>query len=235
MIGNARSPAAFVLVLVMLAAPARGLAAAKPAVEDVVRRLQERYDRTSDFVADFRQTVEVPTLERALESNGRVFYKRPGRMRWEFQKPEQQTIVADGTTLWVYQPEQEQVLKAPFRAAFRSTTPVSFLFGVGKLEQDFRPSVMSADEQTVRLRLEPKKKDADIGLLVLTVARETWDIRGAEVTDPLGNVTRLEFTNLEREVGLEDGRFRFDVPDGVDVVESPDLFGGSTDESGALP
>ena len=91
-------------------------------VAEVVRRLQARYDSTKDFTADFTQTVEAATLGQPLESSGQVFFKRPGRMRWEFAAPEKQTIVADGQTLWVYQPEHHQVLKAPFRAAFQSAT-----------------------------------------------------------------------------------------------------------------
>ena len=48
-----------------------------------------------------------------------------------------QTVVADGTTLWLYQPKEQQVMKAPFDAAFRSTTPISFLTGVGRITDDF--------------------------------------------------------------------------------------------------
>jgi outer membrane lipoprotein carrier protein len=191
-----------------------------PEASEIVRLLQERYDRTSDFTADFVQTVHVATLERTLQSRGTVEFKRPGRMRWEFLAPERQTIVADGETLWIYQPDQHQVLKAPFRAAFRSTTPVSFLLGVGKLAQDFRASVLGGDDRTVRLRLEPKIA-SDLGTLVLAVNRQTGDIQGAEVTDPLGNVTELSFSNFRREVGLDDARFRFEIPEGADVVESP--------------
>ncbi len=191
-----------------------------PKVDEVVRRLQQRYDATSDFTADFTQAVDVPTLGKTLTSKGRVFFKRPGRMRWEFLEPEVQTIVADGTTLWVYQPDHRQVMKAAFRAAFQSATPVTFLFGVGKLVDDFRTSLVSVTEDVLRLRLEPKR-DAEIGTLVVTVNRKTYDIVGAEISDPLGNVTRLAFSNLKRGVGLTDSQFTFEPPPGVDVVEAP--------------
>jgi len=73
--------------------------ASQPKVGEVVRRLQARYDSTKDFTADFSEAVEAATLGKTLESSGQVFFKRPGRMRWEFVEPEQQTIVADGQTL----------------------------------------------------------------------------------------------------------------------------------------
>jgi outer membrane lipoprotein carrier protein len=199
------------------------LAEAAPKVDEVVRRLQARYDETKDFTAEFVQAVDVESLGRTLESHGRVAFKRPGRMRWEFLAPEEQTIVADGETLWIYQPKHEQVLKAPFQVAFQSAMPVSFLLGIGRLAEDFDPEILSADERKIRLRLEPKN-DADIGELVLTVDAKSYDVVSATVTDPLGNETRLTFTNLRHGVGLPDSTFAFEVPDGVDVVEAP---GGS--------
>ena len=190
-------------------------------VAEVVRRLQARYDSTKDFTADFTQTVEAATLGKPLESSGQVFFKRPGRMRWEFVTPEKQTIVADGQTLWLHQPEHHQVLKAPFRAAFQSATPISFLFGVGKLSSDFDAALLPSEKpDAVRLKLVPKR-EPEIGVLVLDVSPQTYDILAAEVTDPLGNVTRLRFANMKRDVGLDDAKFTFRAPPGTDVVQSP--------------
>jgi outer membrane lipoprotein carrier protein len=195
--------------------------ASAPKVGDVVRKLQTRYEATKDFTADFTQAVEAATLGKTLESSGQVFFKRPGRMRWEFLEPEKQTIVADGQTLWVYQPDHHQVLRTPFRAAFQSATPVSFLLGVGELSKEFDPSlVTSPGADVIRLKLVPKQ-EREIGVLVLDVDPRTYDIAAAEVTDPLGNVTRLKFSNLKRDVGLTDSNFTFKTPPGTDVVEPP--------------
>ena len=204
--------------------PAKSAASAGAAnakTDEVVKKLQARYDATSDFTADFAQVVEVSTLGQKLESKGQVYFKRPGKMRWEFTEPDAQTIVADGTTLWIYQPEHHQVLKAPFRAAFQSATPLSFLFGVGKLREDFNASLPpGTDASRIRLKLVPKQ-DREIGTLILDLDPKSYDIVAAEVTDPLGNVTRLAFTNLKRGVGLDDAKFKFTVPPGTDVVEPP--------------
>ena len=192
-----------------------------PKVAEVVKKLQARYDATRDFTADFTQTIEAATLGQPLKSSGVVFYKRPGRMRWEFTAPDEQPIVADGKTLWVYQPEHRQVLKAPFRAAFQSATPVSFLFGVGKLASDFDASLVGGDSaDVIRVKLVPKR-EREIGTLILDVNRTTYDILAAEVTDPLGNVTRLAFSNVKRDVGVDDAKFTFRAPPGTDIVEAP--------------
>jgi outer membrane lipoprotein carrier protein len=201
--------------------PASSAAPASPKTDEAVKKLQARYDATKDFTADFTQEVDVPTLGQKLQSSGQVFFKRPGKMRWEFAEPDPQTIVADGTTLWVYQPQHHQVLKAPFRAAFQSATPLSFLFGVGKLREDFNASLLpDTDASRLRMKLVPKQ-DREIGTIVLDVDPKSYDIVGAEITDPLGNVTRLVFTTMKRDVGLDDAKFEFVVPPGTDVVEPP--------------
>lgn len=192
-------------------------------VEDVVRRVQERYDATHDFTAKVIQKLRVTSLDKTLTSEGTVAFKKPGRMRWEFKEDDPQIIVADGTTLWFYRPQEQQVFKAPFDAAFRSTTPISFLTGVGRIAQDFDVTLNgeSVDGKLLYLQLVPKRDAGDVGVLRLRVTRDSADIRGAEVYDPLGNVSILEFEDVQRNLDLPDSRFEFEVPPGVDVISAP--------------
>lgn len=216
---RARRP--WLCALVIALAPAAGGRALD--VGEIVRKVQERYDATRDFTADVTQEMTVASLGKTITSHGTVAFKKPGKMRWELTQNDKQVIVADGTTLWLYQPEERQVLKTPFDAAFRSSTPASFLTGVGRITQDFTATLdgESPDGQVLYLMLIPRRTDADVGKLRLTVARDTFDIRGAEVHDPLGNVSRLQFDHMRRNVGLTDDQFVFQIPPGVDVIRAP--------------
>lgn len=196
-------------------------AGAEESAEQIVRRVQERYDSTADFTAHVKQELVLSSAGKTLSATGTVSYKRAGRMRWTLENHEKQIIVADGTTLWFYQPEEKQVLKAPFQMAFRSSVPISFLIGVGKIAEDFDVAVASSDDTRIRLDMTPRQGGTEVGRMQLTVDRAAYDVVGAEVKDPMGNVTRLEFSDLRRNVGLEDSVFHFDVPAGVDVVEAP--------------
>lgn len=189
----------------------------------VARRVQERYDATESFTADVVQSMRVASLDKTLTSHGTVAFKKPGRMRWEFTKSERQLIIADGEMLWFYRPGEEQVFKAPFDRAFRSTTPISFLTGVGSIVADFNPSLdgESADGKLLYLLLVPKVAGSDVGQLRLFIDRKDADIHGAEVRDPLGNVSTLEFNNLRRNVRLDDDQFVFEVPKDVDIITAP--------------
>ena len=119
------------------------------------------------------------------------------------------------------QPDEQQVMKAPFKAAFRSSTPISFLTGVGRLSDDFEVTPDGQGNGVVYLALKPRKSEGDLGRLRLGVDARTYDIVAAEVVDPVGNVTRLRFSGLRRNTGLDDAQFRFEVPANVDVIEAP--------------
>ena len=214
------------LLLLVLLGTGRGLGAAEPGAAGLAQRVQARYDATEDFTANVIQEMTVASLGKTIRSEGTVAFKKPGKMRWEFPGDAAQTIVADGTTLWLYQPAEKQVLKAPFQAAFSSSTPISFLAGVGRISEDFDVSVAGdatgpVADDVVDLLLVSKRDADNVGRLRLTVVRDSGDIRAAAITDPLGNVTRLEFSNMQRNVHLGAERFVFEVPPGVDVITAP--------------
>ena len=193
---------------------------AAPAFADVVDKVQARYDQTKDFTANVQQELVMASAGKTMKASGKVAFKKPGKMRWTLTEGVSQVIVADGKTLWFYEPDEQQVLKAPFQNAFRSSTPISFLTGVGRLKSDFDVKVEDGGGGPLRLRLQPRG-DSDLGALILTVDPTSYDIVGAEVTDPIGNITKLQFSDLHRNVGLSDDAFHFEAPPGVDVVEAP--------------
>ena len=99
--------------------------------DQIVDQLQKSYDSIADFTADFRQETELTTLKKTLKAWGKVTYKRPGKMLWRFDEPKNQWVLADGKSLYFYQPDQKQVLKTPLKNAFRTDVPLTFLLGIG--------------------------------------------------------------------------------------------------------
>jgi outer membrane lipoprotein carrier protein len=216
-------PASVLAETKVASSPVRSTAAGDcPDPATIVRKLQERYDETRAFKAEFRQEMKVASLGVSDEADGTVVFKKPGKMRWDFQTPRAQQIVSDGTTLWIYQPDDRQVLKASFKGAFVSTTPVSFLLGVGRITDQFRPQPDARGCTAARLYVSLAAKSAeDIGALAFGVDRTTFDIVEAAVTDPLGNVTTLTFSNIARNVEIPDSTFEFQIPSGIDVLTPP--------------
>ncbi|HXJ32512.1 MAG TPA: outer membrane lipoprotein chaperone LolA [Candidatus Eisenbacteria bacterium] len=200
----------------VLVASTSGAASVKEALD----KLQARYDTTKTMEADFQQTVESPTLAAPLKTSGKVAFEKPNRMRWDYDPPDKQTIVGDGATLWLYQPDMNQVIKTPLGEAFQAATPLTFLSGLGRLERDFTVTLESETKDAWVLKLVPKK-DAALGTLRLTVRKDDASIAEARITDSVGTTTRIAFSNEKRNGTIEAARFTFTPPAGVDVVKPP--------------
>jgi outer membrane lipoprotein carrier protein len=194
--------------------------AAGDVLKDALARLQTRYETTRTLSADFHQTIESPTLATPLESKGTVAFEKPNRMRWEYEAPDPQLIVGDGTTLWIYQPDDKQAIKAPLGEVFQATTPVSFLAGLGHVDRDFTATLEREEPERWVLRLEPKVEKR-LGTLVLVVRKADAGVDEARITDSLGTTTRLRLSGEKRNVDLDPKLFRFTPPPGVDVVKPP--------------
>ena len=103
----------------------------------LLRCVQDRYGALRDLSAAFTQESRVASLGRTRTRAGRLFFQAPGRMRWEYDGPEPQLIVADGKQLWFHRPERKQVVVQPMDAAFTRQTPLLFLLGRGDFAAEF--------------------------------------------------------------------------------------------------
>lgn len=185
----------------------------------IVEGLQKSYDSIIDFVADFRQETEIKTLDRNIKAWGKVYYKRPGKMLWRYEEPKGQWVLADGKSLYYYQPGEKQVLKSPLKNAFRSDVPLSFLLGIGNLKKDFKASVKGSEQGDHVVELSPKGEMGGVGEILLGVEPRSFDIRWARIRDAAGNLTTVRLSNLRKGTGLKDSLFVFSPPEGADLVE----------------
>lgn len=189
-------------------------------LDTALAKLQARYEQTRTMRARFTQTVESPTLAGALEASGTVLFAKPNKMRWTYAAPDPQVIVGDGTDLWIYQPDLQQVIRTPLARAFESRTPLTFLAGLGSVQRDFDARLLGQTDSTWELQLDPKG-DAELGVLVIVLRKADASLAEARITDPIGTTTRLRFFDEARNVEIDPAEFRFEPPDGVDVVRPP--------------
>ena len=142
-------------------------------------------------------------------------------MRWEYTNPEQQLLVSDGRTMWFYVAEDAQVIVQDAEDAYGSRTPVTFLSGMGKLQNDFYMKLLpdSTPDTGYKLELLPKQPQSDLAKLILTVDPATFRIVHTAVYDPYGNITDVYLENVEPNTNPPDDLFTFDIPDGVDVIQ----------------
>src|SRR6266540_1328070 len=131
------------------------------ALDDLVARVQAQYERTTHLHAQFRQEIRVRGFDQAHTGAGQVWILKPGMMRWEYTKPERQTIIANGDMLWIYLPEERQVIRDRVHESLGSRTPALFLAGQARLTELFAvtgPSSQAPGEEgLLRLELTPKQ------------------------------------------------------------------------------
>jgi outer membrane lipoprotein carrier protein len=199
--------AGLLMLLCLLANPLR--AGATP---DYVR------DFFHDLVtlrADFDQQVIDSENRLTQSSSGRMWIKRPGRFRWDYEQPYRQQLVADGERLWSYDEDLEQVTVRP-AAEVLTATPAMLLSGEQPLEDVFFMEQTDTGTAEQSVRLSPKSDDSNITALALFFS--SGSLARIEARDSFGNTTIFSFTNLERNPVLESGLFRFVPPAGADVI-----------------
>src|SRR5437667_9599829 len=137
----ARSVALAVLGLgiAWLAAPVR---AGEP-VKELVRKVEARYQKTTDLTAEFSQSTDIRGFAKPLQSSGRVYLKRPGKLRWDYLAPTLEQIFVDNDKVQFYIPEHKQVLVGQLSKLADSQAPLQLLQGIGRLDALYRVSQTS--------------------------------------------------------------------------------------------
>ena len=188
-------------------------------LKQVLDRLQRHYHATNSFTAKFNEeiaTVGAPKRNR----EGTVSFRKPGRMRWEFETPDKQTIVSDGETLYTYDPDLNQVVETPLKQALKSSSATSFLLGIGNINRDFKAAFAHPATPTglVDLILDAKTGGykIEVGL-----DPESYNLMTLTLTDQLGDVTKIGFSDIHDNVEMPDSMFAFKTPAGADVVTAP--------------
>jgi outer membrane lipoprotein carrier protein len=188
-------------------------------LKQVLDRLQRHYRDTNSFTAKFNEeiaTVGAPKKNRT----GTVSFRKLGRMRWEFDDPEKQTIVSDGETLYSYDPDLNQVVETPLKQALKSSSATSFLLGIGNINRDFKAAFAHPATPTglVDLILDAKSGGYEIQV---GLDPKSYNLMTLTLTDQLGDVTRIDFSDIHDNVELSDSIFAFKTPTGADVVTAP--------------
>jgi outer membrane lipoprotein carrier protein len=214
------------LVSTLLAASTSPAAEARLDLEAVVNRVQRRYDTATDFRARFTQRLTSAALGRKTNSAGTVMFKKPGRMRWDYEKPERSTYVSEGGVLWLYEPDDQQVFKQALKAS-QLPAALAFLTGKGKLAAEFH---IARPEKTAYglagdylLALAPKVAEPQVKSILFVVDPITFDVRESVITDGQGNVNDLTFADIRMGTHIPDAQFHFSPPAGVRVIDTAKL------------
>ncbi len=192
--------------------------------EELSTKLQNALQGAADFSADFKHThFAAARRGKGRSESGKVFLKKPGLMRWDYDKPTLKYFVVDGERLWFYKPEEAQVIvNDKFKEADISAG-LSFLWSTKKLGEEFEvrhftgPDPQGQPVPKDAIKLTPKKPDPNVKDVVFYLD-EHGLVQKAMSKDHLGNINVLELSHIQLNQGLKKEAFLFVPPDGVKVI-----------------
>ena len=231
----------FFSLILLIASVSPSLAADRTvALKDVLVALEKGYATLQDVQADFSQKTVISGMKKEQRGSGEVFLKRPGSatamFRFNYAKPKQQ-IISNGKQVWFYLPDNRQVMVSSVAEMFKggNTIALSYLTGLGHVSRDF--NVSFAKEARDRngnhqLELIPKKPTPVLAKLQLSVSAEAverfiqqgsvkdiFPVVSSIIFDAAGNETRIDYSHARVNRGIDNEKFSFRIPEGVEVVK----------------
>jgi outer membrane lipoprotein carrier protein len=213
------------LILSLLSLPACVFSDELPAVSDIAQKLQSSYEKTKDLKADFVQEATIKSIKKTEREEGKVFFKNPKNMLWEYTKPQGKKLIINSQTAWLYLAKEKVVYKQKSESIFQSKFLINFFSGSGKLKNDFvikyaEPKAYDKDGDYL-LVLTPREKTAACNSVKLTIDKNKFYILQISFDDVMGNSTTLKFSNISVNTGLAQKIFQFKPPAGVEVFQMP--------------
>ncbi|OYY95990.1 MAG: outer membrane lipoprotein carrier protein LolA [Hydrogenophilales bacterium 28-61-23] len=182
---------------------------------DAKARLEAFVDSTKGLKANFTQTVIDRAGRKTQEASGNLYFSRPGKFRWIYQKPYAQVIVGDGKKLWIHDEDLDQVSVRKLDQAL-GDSPAALLAGDNNIEKLFALKDGGIKDGIEWLEATPKSKEGSFEKVRMGFKGD--DLQVMELKDNFGQTTLLRFSNLQRNPPMGANLFRFTPPKGADII-----------------
>ena len=197
-------------LLLLLAVLLPGIAGASS-----VEALKSLLEQTTTARARFAQMVLDRNMKVLQQVTGTMQFSRPGKFRWEYDKPFEQTIVSDGSRVWLYDKDLNQVTIRRLDRALGSS-PAALLAGSNEIEKSYTLTSLGSQDGLDWLEAMPKTQDTAFERVRLGFGKA--GLEALELRDQFGQVTVIKFSTIERNAQIPQEAFRFTPPAGADVI-----------------
>ncbi|NTV13687.1 MAG: outer membrane lipoprotein chaperone LolA [Desulfobulbaceae bacterium] len=211
----------FFLPVLMLLLSCSDAGAAAISAEDIARKLQETYEKSATFQADFTQTSSLQQSRRQRNGEGSMIIAKPGLMRWDYRQPDKQVFLCDGQTMSMYFAQAAQMMVMPAKEYLQSDVTYAFFLGTGDILRDFEPRLPKADYccgESPALQLFPRLEHGQVEHLDVWLDERSL-VRRLKIADHFGSVTELNFTNIRLNQKIDRNVFKFTPPANTEIVK----------------
>ena len=204
------------LLLVAIAIPARA-----EDIHQLARAVDAHYNHLRSLQSDFTEINRGDGAERV--ETGTLWLKKPRKMRWEYRSPKEKLFVSDGQAVWFYLPAERQLRKTALRKLDDLRSPLAFLLGTTKLENELQGLSKVVDQSPLDpgntlLRGVPQAMTGQVSEVQLEITPSDQIVR-IVLMEADGATTEFRFAGWKENLELNDSRFQFTPPPGVETVE----------------
>ncbi len=190
-------------------------------VHELARAVDQHYNHLRSLQGEFTETYSGNGAERT--ESGTLWLKKPRKMRWEYRSPREKLFVSDGQSVWFYIPSERQARKSDLKHLDDLRSPIAFLLGKAKLENELQGLSKAVDHPPVFtgdtvLRGVPKASMGQVSEVQLEISPSNQIVR-IVLMEQDGGMTEFRFADWKENVELSDSQFRFTPPPGVETVE----------------
>jgi outer membrane lipoprotein carrier protein len=190
-------------------------------IRQLARAVDDHYNHLRSLQADFTEIYRGAGADRV--ESGTLWLKKPRKMRWEYRSPKEKLFISDGKQVWFYLPAERQARKTELKKLEDLRSPLAFLLGKTKLENELRGLSKVVDQApagagNTLLRGVPRSMAERVSEVQLEITPSDQIVR-ILITEADGATTEFRFADLKENLSLSDGRFEFTPPPGVETVE----------------
>lgn len=219
-INSLGSPIQFLLLFAALFASlniAQANTQANTLGEDTLTAIEKLYTHNG-FSADFNQISKLAALEITETASGKAWFSHPGKMRWLYLSPQRHEIITNAQTLWIYRPDQNQVMRGDARKFFKAGAGGAFLSDIGLMRKNYTIDVKETTDTHISFLLTAKQENPDLVTLLIQVSRTTHEIQKVTTQNTYGDTTSFEFTHIQFKP-MAPAIFEFKIPEGSSIIE----------------
>lgn len=189
---------------------------------DIAATIQARYENLRTFSATFEQTLTHKESGSVEKRQGNLLFQKPLLIRWQTDKPHEETLVVTHKEIWDYLADEEIAYRYPLELVRDSRTIIQVITGQAALTKDFDVKEAGQENGLAKLHLYPKEPAPQMVEALLWVEPSTGYIRRASIIDFYGNSNDVRFTQFKPDTSLKESDFTFTAPKGVEVEDRID-------------
>ena len=198
------------------------LVASAAQAADIASTIQARYEKLRTFSATFEQTLTHKESGSVEKRQGNLLFQKPLLIRWQTDKPHEETLVVTHKEIWDYLADEEIAYRYPLELVRDSRTIIQVITGQAALTKDFDVKEAGQENGLAKLHLYPKEPAPQMVEALLWVEPSTGYIRRASIIDFYGNSNDVRFTQFKPDTSLKESDFTFTAPKGVEVEDRID-------------